>query len=253
MTVETAEDWRHLHLSVARIRRRTLWQVLPVVTCVAIACTPSPTVAVEAERGVVEVLYGEGESANSQAMALHQKLADLGATTFSNFPYVARANGHTFVYFSQLKTGRHGGGSVPVIAIRPSGTTTWSYYVLFDADGTVNEKVLRTIRDLGVTRDGPLFLREYRFSGDHDVKVEKLEQPPDKLRAWGPVQYAAGQSRHVRTAYKEGESWLVESTGSSLKWAVGATATGEHCEPIARQAGRSFSEAARRSLVGPHT
>lgn len=77
------------------------------------------------------VVYSEHLQNAPSARALQDKLELLGASRYSNFPYVTHVDGHTLVHFSQLKTGKHGGGSIPVVAIRRKDGADWWVETLF--------------------------------------------------------------------------------------------------------------------------
>ncbi len=190
------------------------------------------------------VVYGEDLQNDSGVKALREKLEALGASRYSNFPYVTQVGGHTFVYFSHLKIGRHGGGAIPVIAIRRQNADRWLLETLFEPNGKTNTAFLDVVKDLGVTKVKPIFLREYVVFGYPNIQLQKLTVPEGNLRPWGQVQYVADESKYIRTAYNDGASWLVESDQFLGPWVVRRSHAGSRCAPIAKQEGLDFSEAA---------
>ncbi len=211
------------------------------IACLAGVASASP----DAPR----VLFSE-DASTTEARGLSAKLEALGASRFSNFPYARQVAGHTFVYFSQLKTGVHGKGSIPVVAVRPRGSDTWSFDVLFDREGKPNAELLGRVERLGVTKDAPLVLREYALSGYPRVQFRALRPAPGELRAWGAVEYGEAEATYFRTAYDKDKSWLIESRDLSGPWKERTRGDGAPCGPIARQDGLQFSEAAV-AKIGP--
>jgi hypothetical protein len=133
-----------------------------------------------------------------------------------------------FVYFSQLKTKKHGGGSIPIIAIRKRNTDSWVLETLLEPSGAANPALLNAIRDLGVTKAKPLILRGFVARGYPDVQLERLGAPEGALRGWSPVQYVSDESKYIRTAYDAGETWLLyahSQTGRSQIFRGGSRAS----------------------------
>lgn len=206
-------------------------------------CVFSFALCASASPPELKVVFSE-DSSTPQARGLNERFNSLGVSPFSNFPYARKIGGHTFIYFSQLKTGVHGKGSIPVVAVRPRDSDDWSLHPLFGPDGKPSPGLLETVQRLGVTKDAPLVLRGYVLSGYPQVQVKALRPAEGELRAWGAVEYLQAESKYVRTAYDNDKSWLIETGDLSGPWQVRASRDGARCEPIARQPGLQFSEAA---------
>ncbi len=202
------------------------------------------------------IVYGDSPSGCPKLAEFNRKLFQLDVSNMSNFPYVVRREGYTFVYFHQLKSGVHGGGSIPIVAVRKPREETWTWHLLKDLKSTagpLNPELVKIFDSVQTLRHRPIFLRNYIVS-KHQTPVLSRMNTLDKFSIFMGAIFDPLERKFFRTGYKGNRAWLFESEGEDgSTWSLRKPGpNAPKCAPIASSSQYDFSEATAARVNGNH-